>query len=61
MTTRQDCLVLDAEDRLALLREQFTLPAGRIYLDGNSLGALPRATPARVAHVVTQEWGENLI
>jgi kynureninase len=61
MTTRQDCLALDAQDRLAPLREQFTLPAGRIYLDGNSLGALPRATPARVAHVVKQEWGENLI
>jgi kynureninase len=61
MTTRQDCLALDAQDRLASLREQFTLPAGRIYLDGNSLGALPRATPARVAQVVTQEWGEHLI
>jgi kynureninase len=61
MTTRQDCLALDAQDRLAPLREQFTLPAGRIYLDGNSLGALPRATPARVAQVVTQEWGEHLI
>jgi kynureninase len=61
MTTRQDCLALDAQDRLAPLREQFTLPASRIYLDGNSLGALPRATPARVAHVVTQEWGEHLI
>jgi kynureninase len=61
MTTRQDCLALDAQDRLAPLREQFTLPAGRIYLDGNSLGALPRSTPARVAQVVTQEWGEHLI
>jgi kynureninase len=61
MTTRQDCLALDAQDRLAPLREQFTLPASRIYLDGNSLGAMPRATPARVAHVVKQEWGEDLI
>ena len=61
MTTRQDCLVLDAQDPLASLRDQFVLPAGRIYLDGNSLGVLPRTTPKRVAQVVTQEWGEDLI
>ena len=48
MTTRQDCLALDASDPLARLREQFTLPEGKIYLDGNSLGVLPRATPQRV-------------
>ncbi len=61
MTTRQDCLALDASDPLAGLREQFTLPAGKIYLDGNSLGALPRATAGRVAQVVQKEWGEDLI
>ena len=61
MTTRQDCLALDASDPLAGLREQFALPAGKIYLDGNSLGVLPRATAGRVAQVVQQEWGENLI
>jgi kynureninase len=61
MTTRQDCIALDAADPLATLREQFVLPAGKIYLDGNSLGVLPRATAARVAQVVQQEWGESLI
>ena len=61
MTTRQDCLALDAQDPLAPLREQFTLPAGKIYLDGNSLGVMPRTAPARVAQVVTQEWGQDLI
>jgi kynureninase len=61
MLTRDDCLALDARDLLAPLREQFELPAGRIYLDGNSLGVLPRATPARVAQVMRDEWGEHLI
>ena len=61
ITTRQDCLALDAQDPLAPLREQFTLPEGLIYLDGNSLGVLPRATAARVQQVVQQEWGEGLI
>jgi len=59
--TREDCLALDRADPLAAHREHFALPAGRIYLDGNSLGALPRATPARVAQVVEREWGEGLI
>jgi kynureninase len=61
MTTRQDCLALDAADRLAPLREHFDLPDGLIYLDGNSLGVLPRATPARVQQVVREEWGRDLI
>ncbi len=59
--TRDDALALDAADALAPLREQFELPAGVIYLDGNSLGVLPRQTAARVQQVVQQEWGQNLI
>jgi len=61
MKTRQDCIALDANDRLAGLREHFVLPPGVIYLDGNSLGALPRATAARVQQVVQEEWGRDLI
>lgn len=61
MTTRQECLALDAADRLAPLRELFEIPEGLIYLDGNSLGVLPRATPARVQQVVREEWGRDLI
>ncbi|WP_050528694.1 kynureninase [Pseudorhodobacter aquimaris] len=43
------------------LRAQFDVPEGVIYLDGNSLGPLPRATAARVGQAITQEWGKMLI
>ena len=61
MKTREDALALDAADPLAHLREQFAIPPGLIYLDGNSLGVMPKATPARVQQVVAQEWGVGLI
>ena len=61
VSSRDDCLALDRADPLHALRAQFDLPPGVIYLDGNSLGVLPRATPARVAQVVQQEWGQGLI
>ncbi|MEY3613998.1 MAG: Kynureninase [Pseudomonadota bacterium] len=57
----QDCEVLDQQDPLRPLRDQFDLPEGVIYLDGNSLGVLPSATPERVARAVRQEWGQDLI
>jgi len=59
--TLDDCTRLDAQDPLAALRDQFVLPEGVIYLDGNSLGVLPKAAPARIAEVVAKEWGEGLI
>lgn len=52
---------LDAADPLARFRDRFDLPEGVIYLDGNSLGAMPRATPARLAEVIRGEWGDGLI
>ena len=52
---------LDAADPLGGFRERFTLPEGVIYLDGNSLGALPKATPQAIHRVVEKEWGEGLI
>lgn len=52
---------MDIGDPLAPLRQQFELPDGIIYLDGNSLGALPKAVKARVADVVSTQWGEGLI
>ncbi|WP_309237966.1 kynureninase [Streptomyces albidus (ex Kaewkla and Franco 2022)] len=48
---------LDARDELAHRRKDFVLD-GTVYLDGNSLGALPRSVPARLAEVVEREWGE---
>ncbi|WFL78870.1 kynureninase [Altererythrobacter arenosus] len=52
---------LDAADPLSGYRDRFDLPDGVIYLDGNSLGALPRATSARMQQVIREEWGEGLI
>jgi kynureninase len=59
--TLDDVLALDAADPLAACRARFALPPGVIYLDGNSLGALPVATAARVADTVQREWGQGLI
>ncbi len=56
-----DPAALDAADPLRGYRARFQVPDGVIYLDGNSLGCLPRDTPARLARVVTEEWGERLI
>ena len=57
----ESALARDAEDRLAPLRDGFALPDGVIYLDGNSLGALPRNVAARVASTLEREWGHGLI
>jgi kynureninase len=59
--SRAQCLALDAQDPLAALRDAFALPQGVIYLDGNSLGALPKATAARVAEAIERQWGADLI
>ena len=59
--TLDEVRALDAADPLAACREQFALPEGVIYLDGNSLGALPKATPAALADVATRQWGDRLI
>jgi kynureninase len=59
--TRDLLARLDVEDPLGHFRERFHLPEGLIYLDGNSLGALPKTAPARLAEVAEREWGEHLI
>lgn len=65
MTSRDDCIARDGGDVLAPLRSLFAMtPVDQqklIYLDGNSLGVLPAATPRRIAEVAEQEWGAGLI
>jgi kynureninase len=52
---------LDAADPLAGLRQRFLLPADVVYLDGNSLGALPAAVPPAVEYAVRRQWGTGLV
>jgi len=61
MLTRDHCMVLDRQDPLARCKADFVLPPGVLYLDGNSLGALPRTASARAAQLVQEEWGQGLI
>ena len=61
MTTRQDCLDQDAGDPLGGVRDRFSLPEGVIYLDGNSLGALPTAAAHAVRDAAENQWGCDLI
>ena len=59
--TLSDCLALDQADPLRALREQFALSDKLIYLDGNSLGALPHAAKHRMQRALSEEWGNGLI
>lgn len=59
--TRADVESWDADDPLASFRDEFHVPGGVIYLDGNSLGALPRKTPERLRALIEEEWGRDLI
>ncbi|TDV14342.1 kynureninase [Paraburkholderia caballeronis] len=61
MKDRNEALALDRADPLAALRDQFALPSGTIYLDGNSLGVAPKAAAARAQQVIAAEWGDDLI
>lgn len=56
-----DASALDAADPLAFARQRFRIPDGIIYLDGNSLGAMPSTAPEALANVSTRQWGEDLI
>ncbi len=58
---RETCVSFDGQDPLARFRDEFVLPQGVVYLDGNSLGALPKAAVERINQVMTEEWGSGLI
>ncbi len=58
---RASCAARDASDPLARVRERFVIPDGVVYLDGNSLGALPHQTVGRLRAVVEDEWGRGLV
>ncbi len=58
---RADLEQLDRADPLRGFRDRFVIPAGIVYLDGNSLGAMPKSVPERLRRVVEQEWGVDLI
>nr|MBW4096233.1 aminotransferase class V-fold PLP-dependent enzyme [Acidobacteriota bacterium] len=60
-TTRADCVAADDQDFLREYRNEFELPEGVIYLDGNSLGAKPKAALGVAKRVIEQEWGTGLI
>ena len=59
--TRQECRQWDQDDPLAELRNGFSLPDGVIYLDGNSLGAMPSQALSQVYQTVERDWGLGLI
>ena len=59
--TRDDLAQRDDADPLRRFQDAFEMPDGVLYLDGNSLGALPKATISRMARVVDEEWGRDLI
>ena len=56
-----DIQELDSIDPFAKYREQFQLPADTVYLDGNSLGAMTKATEQHLQHVIKQQWSHDLI
>ncbi|MGD9412639.1 MAG: hypothetical protein PVJ54_12300, partial [Desulfobacterales bacterium] len=58
---REDFQKLDQDDPLACFREEFFIPQDVIYMDGNSLGAMPKAVAQRVGQVIEREWGHDLI
>lgn len=59
--SRDEAERLDRADPFAGYRERFRLPAQTLYLDGNSLGALPSAVIARMEDMIRRGWGETLI
>ena len=61
MTSREACVARDCVDPLRGFRDRFMIPEGLIYLDGNSLGPMPRAAAGILNRTIEQEWGQDLI
>jgi kynureninase len=61
MTSREACVARDLVDPLGTFRDRYVIPEGVIYLDGNSLGPMPRAAASMLNHTIEQEWGQDLI
>ena len=61
MTSRDACVAQDSRDPLRGFRDRFVLPEGLIYLDGNSLGPMPRDAAVNLLHTIEQEWAQDLI
>jgi kynureninase len=61
MTSREACVARDSIDPLRGFRDRFVIPEGTIYLDGNSLGPMPRIAPGLLNRTIEQEWGHDLI
>jgi kynureninase len=61
MTSREACVARDLVDPLRSFRDRFVIPEGVIYLDGNSLGPMPRAAASVLNHTIEREWGHDLI
>jgi kynureninase len=59
--SREACVARDASDPLAVFRDRFVMPDGVIYLDGNSLGPMPRAAASLLDRTITREWAHDLI
>lgn len=61
LVSREACMAHDAADPIGTLRDRFVIPDGVIYLDGNSLGPMPRAAAGMLGRTIEQEWGQDLI
>lgn len=61
LTSREACVARDGVDPLRGFHDRFVLPDGLIYLDGNSLGPMPRDAAGILRHTIEQQWSQDLI
>ena len=61
VVSRKACVARDASDPIGALRDRFVIPDGVIYLDGNSLGPMPRAAASHFSRTIEPESGQDLI